>query len=270
MKVLALAVLATASCLFTPALAVKQEDFKQCAQSSFCRRLRQLSTKQLDSPSSFQSPYTVGPASTTAGTIDHASWSFPISTSLYPDVAFELRIDVLAEGDGIARIRIDEVGSKTPWRRYNETAKWVLVDTEPELASLKDVKLEKGKKGTSVIRYGHGREIEVQHSPLRITQKRDGKAEIVLNERRLFHMEHFRVKNLEAADTVKTEEGEGGLSESEQMVLQGDVQDRSWFEDSDADMFEEKWKTWTDSKPKGESGGAMTRFASGWIAAAPS
>jgi len=251
MKVLALAALATASCLLTPALAVKQEDFKQCAQSSFCRRLRQLSDKQLDSPTSFQSPYTVGPASTTAGTIDHASWSFPISTSLYPDIAFELRIDILAQGDGIARIRMDEVGSKTPWKRYNETAKWVLV-SEPELASLKDVKLVQGKKGVSVITYGHGREIEVQHAPLRITQKRDGKAEVVLNERSLLHMEHFRVKGT-AADEVKVEDGAAGLSESEQMVLQGDVQDRSWFEDSDADMFEERWKTWTDSKPKGES-----------------
>jgi alpha 1,3-glucosidase len=81
---------------------------------------------------------------------------------------------------------------------------------------------------------------------LRITQLRNGKPEIVLNDRSLFHMEHFRIKEQEKVEEV--------MSEGEQMVLKGGEMDRSWFEEHDVDMFEEKWKQWTDSKPKGESG----------------
>jgi len=230
--------------LFTfEALGVKQEDFKQCHQSSFCRRLRGIAGKQEASRDAFQSPYTVGPPATTSGTIDHASWSFPVTSSLYPEISFELRVDILEKGDGIARIRMDEVNSHTPFKRYNETAKWALVDVEPSLASLAIAKLESGKD-KSTITYGSGLSLEIVHSPLKITQMRDGKPEIIMNDRSLFHMEHFRVKALEAVQE--------NLSESEQMVLKGGEMDRSWFEESDADMFEEKFRTWTDSKPKGE------------------
>ena len=226
------------------ALGVKHEDFKLCEQSSFCRRLRSIGEKQLAS-SSFTSPYTVGPPSTTADTIDHASWSFPISSSLYPEVSFELRVDILEKGDGIARIRMDEINSKSGFRRYNETARWALVDINPPLSSLANVKLS-SKKGKSIIKYGKGLSIEIVHSPLKITQLRDGQPEVVFNERSLFHMEHFRAKE------EKIEEAQ---SEGEQVVLEAhNGIDRSWFEDNDGDAFEERWKKWTDSKPKGPEG----------------
>ena len=243
MRITALALLA-APLLTLDVFAVKQEDFKQCHQSSFCRRLRALAGKQEASRDSFKSPYTVGPPATTAGAIDHASWSFPITSSLYPEISFELRVDILEKGDGIARIRMDEVNSKTAFKRYNETAKWALVDVEPSLAPLAKATLDTAKD-SSTIHYGKGLSLEIVHFPLKITQMRDGKPEIIMNERSLLHMEHFRSKTLEATQEV--------LSESEQMVLKGGEQDRSWFEESDADMFEERFRTWTDSKPKGQS-----------------
>ena len=137
---------------------------------------------------------------------------------------------------------MDEVDSTTPFQRYNETPKWSLVDPEPPLSS--NVQLKEGK-GEDIISYGGVLSLNVQHSPLKITQYRDGIPQVIFNERSLLHMEHFRIKAVEAAATEEIQ------SESEQMVLQGDEMDMSWFETSDADTFEENWKRWKDSKPKG-------------------
>ena len=224
-------------------MGVKQDDFKLCSQSSFCRRLRSIGTRQSEAPGgSWKSPYSPGrPISTPGVSKSDASWSWPVKSSLYPEIAFNLRIDILAKGDGIARIRMDEVDSKTPFKRYNETAYWSMVDPEPALAPASAVKFS---KDSSTINYGAGLSIEVEHEPLRITQLRDGQPQIIFNERGLLHMEHFRIKDVEATAEIT---GEG-----EQIVLKGEEMDRSWFEESDADMFEESWKKWKDSKPKGQ------------------
>lgn len=222
------------------ALAVKHEDFKTCDQSSPCRRLRSISAKQSAAAvGSFVSPYSIGSAS---GVGDAGSWKWPIKSSLYPQIKFDLQVDILEQGDGIVRIRMDEVGSSTLFKRYNETAKWVLLDTSPATSKFAELSSSSSK---STITYGpsHELSLEIQHSPLKITQLRDGKPEVVFNERSLLHMEHFRTKDLEAAEEL--------LGDGEQMVLKGGEQDRSWFEDSDKDMFSEKWRQWTDSKPKG-------------------
>ncbi|WWC89838.1 uncharacterized protein L201_004766 [Kwoniella dendrophila CBS 6074] len=225
-------------------LAVKQEDFKQCHQSSFCRRLRSIANKQENAASgTFNSPYTLLAPST----VEEGAWKWPVKSSLYPEIKFDLQIEVLAEGDGIVRIRIDETDSTTPFKRYNETARWALLETKPPLTTSASIKSSSDK---STIAYGPANSklsLEIQHSPLKITQLRNGKPEIVFNERSLFHMEHFRIKDTEKAQDQL-------LSESEQVVLNGDQQDRSWFEESDIDAFQETWRKWTDSKPKGPEG----------------
>ena len=227
--------------LASAALAVKQEDFKLCEQSSFCRRLRAIGDKQAEAQGTFHSPYSLSAPSTTTGTKDEASWTFNVKSELYPSVSFELRVDILEQGDGIARIRMDEVGSSTPHKRYDEAANWALVNPNPALAPLSSVKIT-SNKGKTVISYGNGNSLEIEHSPLKITQLQNGKVEVVINERGLLHMEHFRLKQ------AKIE----GDAEGEQKVLSTPEPDRSWFETTDADLFEEKFKKWTDSKPKGE------------------
>jgi alpha 1,3-glucosidase len=161
-------------------------------------------------------------------------------------------VDVLQEGDGIVRVRMDEVGSQTKWRRYNETAKWALLDANPPLAQSASLTT---KKGVSTIKYGpKGSKLtlEVQHQPLRITQLRDGVAEVVLNDRSLLHMEHFRTKPVDGQEGIA--EGAGQMSEGEQVVLQANDQiQRGWFEETDKDSWEEQFRQWKDSKPKGAS-----------------
>jgi len=134
------------------------------------------------------------------------------------------------------------VGSTTPWKRYNETAKWVLVNENPAISTSSAVKLS-SSRGVDTIAYNDGLSIQVERYPFKLTQLRNGKPEIVLNDRSLFHMEHFRNKELEKQEEI--------LSEGEQVVLKGGEMDRSWFEEHDKDMFEEKFRSWTDSKPKG-------------------
>ncbi|OWT41465.1 alpha 1,3-glucosidase [Cryptococcus neoformans Bt1] len=232
--------------LLSLTLAVKSEDFKQCSQTSFCRRLRSIASKQETAPKgTFSSPYSLG---TAVPIQSGGSWKWPIQSSLYPEINFELHVDVLKEGNGIARVRIDEVGSSTPFKRYDETAKWSLLNAEPDVDLSASLKTADGK---SVITYGPSSSIslEIIHSPLKITQLRNGKPEIVFNDRSLFHMEHFRVKDVESAKEV--------LGEGEQTVLGGDALDRSWFEESDSDAFQEKWKKWVDTKPKGPEGFAL-------------
>lgn len=144
---------------------------------------------------------------------------------------------------------MDELDSPTGLERYNETARWAMVDPNPEISREASMKTSKGK---SVIKYGSkgaGLELEVQHNPFKITQRRNGEDEIVINDRSLFHMEHFRRKGEVKAEV---EGKEGILGEAEQMVLGGDKLDRGWFEEDDGDMFQEVFRSWTDSKPKGE------------------
>jgi alpha 1,3-glucosidase len=226
--------------LLTLTAAVKHEDFKTCSQSSFCRRLRSIGTRQSESPKSFTSPYSLGePVAASSG---EASWVWPLRSGLYADVSFELRVDVLSEGNGIVRVRADEVDSTTPWKRYNETAKWALINENPPISSSSVVTLSTSK-GIDTITYNDGLTLKIERNPFKLTQLRNGKPEIVLNDRSLFHMEHFRIKELEVKEEL--------MSEGEQVVLKGGEMDRSWFEEHDKDMFEEKFRTWTDSKPKG-------------------
>jgi alpha 1,3-glucosidase len=230
------------------AFAVKSEDFKTCSQSSFCRRLRSIATRQAEAGNTFTSPYSVESCSTPR---DKASWTFPLKSSLYPEVNFELKLDILAKGDGIARVRVDEVGSKTQWKRYDESARWALLDAEPELASLASVSVESPSASVTVLRYGpegSRLSLQIEHSPLKITQLRAGKPQIILNDRGLFHMEHFRTKEQQEAEQVKVEEGGDQAA-----FAAGQKIDRKWFEgEPDSELFEERFRKWTDTKPKGE------------------
>lgn len=255
MRLLLLAVLATLT-LAPDALAVKHEDFKECHQTSFCRRLRSISTRQqeaLANKTEFSSPYSLGAPVATASTKGTASWTFPLASSLYPDITFTLRVDVLKAGDGIVRIRADEVDSASQWRRYNETAKWALLDAEPALATSSEVK-STTSNGVTTLNYGSDLSIEIVHAPLKITMKRAGTPQVVFNDRSLFHVEHFRAKEFEVEASNETDAEVKTEGEGEQVVLATPEPkvDRSWFEQDDESMFEERWKSWTDTKPKGK------------------
>ncbi|KAJ7798657.1 glycosyl hydrolases family 31-domain-containing protein [Mycena olivaceomarginata] len=135
----------------------------------------------------------------------------------------------------------------------SSVASWALI-AEPKISQ--DITWTAGKKDIRA-KYGNN-EVVVAFEPLTVSLLRGGKPQVVLNGRGLLHMEHFRNKKVEE---TKTEEAapapeEGAEDAAEQVVLQAEaepeVNPRAWFEgETEDDWWEERFSTWTDSKPKG-------------------
>ncbi|KAF8904918.1 alpha-glucosidase [Mucidula mucida] len=211
--------------------AVKTNDFKTCDKSGFCRRGRALSARAKEAGSSWRSPYSVD-SSSIAISPEEAAATALVKSSLYPDINFEL--DVRVHDDGVVRVRMDEKDGLR--KRYDEAASWALV-SEPAIS--KDVHWVAGKKDLKAT-YGDVSVI-VGYAPLTVTLLRNSKPQIVLNGEGLLHMEHFRTQ----AEEIKAD------GEEAQIVVEVE-NPRAWFEGAEEDaLWEEKFNTWTDSKPKG-------------------
>ncbi|KAJ3995742.1 glycoside hydrolase family 31 protein [Lentinula boryana] len=221
-------------------LAVKSHDFKTCSQSGFCRRGRALAARAQEAQSSWESPYWVEPSSISVSP-ENSTIKASVKSSLYPEIKFGLELRI--HDDGVVRVLLDEVDGVR--KRYDEAASWALV-SEPKLS--KSIRWAVGKKELRAA-FGKKNDIEiiVNYEPLHVRLRRGGEDQIVLNGRGLLHMEHFRSQtSKETVEEVASDEnGEG------QEVLQTENV-RAWFEgDSEDAYWEEKFSTWTDSKPKG-------------------
>lgn len=220
-------------------LAVKREDFKTCSQAAFCRRGRALAERAGQNPD-WKSPYSVDPASISIAS-DQSTLTASVASSLYPEIKFGL--DVRVHKDGVVRVRMDEVDGKG--RRYNEAASWALL-AEPETS--KDIHWTVGKKDVKAT-IGPKKdklEVFVSFDPLVVKLYRDGREEVALNGLGLLHMEHFRTKE-EPKPAV-----EGGTEAEGAQTVMKVPNPRAWFEGEEEDGYwEETWKSWTDSKPKG-------------------
>ncbi|RPD70847.1 alpha-glucosidase [Lentinus tigrinus ALCF2SS1-7] len=226
-------------------LAVKTNDFKTCSQAGFCRRGRALSARAAENPS-WRSPYSVD-ASSVALSPDQAAFTAGVKSSIYPDVKFSL--DVRIHDDGVVRVRMDEVDGLR--QRYNEAASWALLE-EPKVSQ--KIQWSVGKDGVRAA-YGPKNDVQVDVSfePLKVTLRRDGKEQVVLNSRGLLHMEHFRTKESVAKSKEGMEVPEEGLDtdENAQVVL-GALPRTAWFEgDSEDGWWEETFNSFTDPKPRG-------------------
>ncbi len=223
--------------LLTPdAFSVKTNDFKTCSQSGFCRRGRALSARAKDAASSWKSPYSVD-ASSVSISPSEAVVTAAVKSSLYPEIKFELEVRV--HEDGVMRVRMDEKDGLR--KRYDEAASWALV-AEPVIS--KGVQWTAGKKDVRAV-YGD-LSVVVAYDPLRVTLLRKGREQVVLNGQGLLHMEHFRTK--ESLPEVQADEAD----EEAQVPIKAENL-RAWFEGEEEDAFwDEKFNSWTDSKPKGE------------------
>jgi alpha 1,3-glucosidase len=135
-------------------------------------------------------------------------------------------------------------------QRYNEAGMWA-VQTTPLLAEDSDVNV-KYAKGETKVAYGPGRrhELKIQHEPILLTFSRDGQPHVVLNERGLFNMEHFRVKHIgkDPDEIVVQDES----NPDQQTVI---VKEKAFpgFLPTDEDgMWEESFGGKSDPKPKGD------------------
>jgi len=227
-------------------VAVKDQDFKKCHESAFCRRGRALADRAAEyvkSGEKWKSPYSLD-ASTIVLEDGGSRFTGRVKSSLYPEIKFEL--DVRVHEDGVVRVRMDEKEGLR--KRYDEAASWALLK-EPVLSS--SSKWNVGKKEVKVV-YGEKKdqvEVTVEFEPLVVRMKRNGKEQVVLNGQGLLHMEHFREK----VEEVEAKDGEVPLAEGEaQEVIQ--LPPNAWFEgDTEDGLWQESWRTWTDTKPKGVS-----------------
>lgn len=219
--------------------------FKTCAQSGFCNRNRALADRAATHSGAWSSPYSLGPLQPSS-TADGSSFTAELKNNLFPNIQFALWLDFTE--DGPARVRVDEVNGLR--QRFNEAADWTLV-SPPALATSDKVKSKLGSKQSEFL-YGHKQDqrLLVEHHPLKLTFERDGQTQIVLNERGLFNMEHFRRPASEA-------EGEQD-AEKLLVVQQNEARHQDarqayphFLPDSEDGMWTEKWGSHTDSKPKG-------------------
>ena len=225
-------------------LAFKSEDFKTCSQEGFCRRGRALQERAGQDPN-WKSPYSLLP-DTIVIAPDQATFTARVKSSLYPDVKFGL--DVRVHQDGVVRVRMDEVDGLG--KRYDEAASWALI-AEPQLS--RDIRWTVGKGDVRAV-YGAKKDIEVVISfdPFKFVLYRGGKEQVVLNGLGLLHMEHFRQKEEPKPPAEVPEEG---IDAEDQQVVMQTPNPRAWFEGETEDGYwEETWRSWTDTKPRGAFG----------------
>ncbi|KAI9744271.1 MAG: hypothetical protein M1818_002423 [Claussenomyces sp. TS43310] len=227
-------------CLFTPAVTVKHELFKTCDQTGFCRRNRAHADKAAAAGSHWEAPYQISPESIgfSNGQLQ-ASVHKTINTN-GEKVRLPLTISFLESGT--TRITVDEEKRQTGdielrhnsaarKERYNEAEKWAIVGSlQPSKAAevvVQDVE-------STTVRYGPKQEFEavVTNSPFGIEFRRDGVAQVILNERGLMNVEHWRPKV-----DVEKKEGEGAE------VSETDEDESTWWDETFGGN--------TDSKPRG-------------------
>ena len=230
-------------------VAVKEQDFKKCDESAFCRRGRALGDRAAEyakSGEKWKSPYSLD-ASTIALEDGGSRFTGRVRSSLYPEIKFEL--DVRVHEDGVVRVRMDEKEGLR--KRYDEAASWALLK-EPVLSS--SSKWSVGKKDVKVV-YGEKKdqvEVVVEFEPLVVRMKRNGKDQVVLNGQGLLHMEHFREKVAKKVEEVEAKDGEVPVVEGDQAQEVIQLPPNAWFEGTTEDgLWEETWRSWTDTKPKG-------------------
>ena len=233
-------------------VAVKEQDFKKCNESAFCRRGRALADRAAEhvkSGEKWKSPYSLD-ASTVTLEDGGSRFTGRVKSSLYPEIKFEL--DVRIHEDGVVRVRMDEKDGLR--KRYDEAASWALLK-EPLLSS--SAKWNLGKKEVKVV-YGEKKdlvEVTVEFEPLVVRLKRNGKDQVVLNGQGLLHMEHFREKVEKPAGEVEAKDEGAPAVEGEAAQKVIELPPNAWFEGGTEDgLWQETWRSWTDTKPKGAYG----------------
>ncbi|GAA5828886.1 hypothetical protein JCM11251_005908 [Rhodosporidiobolus azoricus] len=227
--------------IFPSVSAVKRHDFKTCQQSGFCRRNRALADRATETGAKWKSPYEVVDPSFSQG-----RFTARLANAVFPNVTFSL--EVRLHEDGVARVIMDEVDGLR--QRYNEASKWAL-DKEPVVETQDSAyKIDITRERTSVT-YANGRhELRIEHKPTSITFLRDGQPHIVLNERGLLNMEHYRIKPVGDEQNDLVMQDPEHPTDASRLVKPEEL--FPGFLPSDEDgMWDEGFQGKRDSKPKG-------------------
>lgn len=259
-------------CLFIPALSVKHENFKTCAQSGFCKRNRQFADDAAAASSSWLSPYALDPASIA---FQHGQLSATVLKTLKDgEEKVRLPLTVTFLESGVARVTLDEEkrqkgdivlrhDSKARKERYNEASKWALVGglDVAEGAALS----ETAEQGYTRVFYGAGSKHQavIRHHPFGIEFLRDGEVHVRFNERGLLNLEHWRPKVEKPTEETKEgeekKEGEEEKKEGEEEKKEGEQEKKEEVVtgEDESTWWEESFGGNTDSKPRGPEAVAL-------------
>lgn len=244
--------------LFTPAVMVKENDFKKCHQSGFCKRNRAYADRAVAQGASWQPPYKI--AADKASFKNGEFQGTILKTIDEQGTTVNLPVTVSFLKSGTARVTVDEEKRQTKSielrhnsgarkERYNEAEKWAIVGG---LALDKDATVaHEGKTGIT-IKYGPGSsfEAEIKYEPFSIEFSRNGETQIILNDRGLMNIEHWRPK-VEKVEPEK-KEGEEEAKEEEQIEpaeVPAYLDESTWWDESFGGN--------TDSKPRGPESVAL-------------
>ncbi|KAJ2777955.1 glucosidase II [Coemansia javaensis] len=249
MRVSGLLHLAAVLSLAVAVEAVKREDFKTCEQSAFCLRHRRFAEEIAQAPGwpsggggsgsgSGLSARSASPYSVVDGSVRLEQHTLVALVS-HKDDQVPLRFEVSFLASGTVRVRAQEEEPLAP--RFDDTQRYTLRDEGRALpyALLEDLRLTSTTAGGAAVHTvnyttttGDGAgalSVRITERPWSLTLLRNDKPAIQLNSRGFFRFEHLRSKP------------------------DGDVPDGEW---------EETFRTWTDSKPRGpESFGLDVSFA---------
>ncbi|KAI6785034.1 Glucosidase 2 subunit alpha-like protein [Emericellopsis cladophorae] len=233
------ALLSSLLLLVTPAVAVKEHDFKKCHQSGFCQRNRAYADAAEAQSSTWASPYNIIHDSIS---FDNGQLKATILKTINPNGDTErFPLTISFHKSGTARVGVDEEkrqnkditlrhDSQARKERYNEAGSWVLVggvELDPE------ARLSHQDESQVNVNYGpdSNHEAVVRLSPFEVDFRRDGASQVKFNDRGLFNMEHWRQK----VDNPEPKEGD----------------------DDQSTWWDEKFGGNTDTKPRGPESVAL-------------
>ena len=222
---------------------VKHENFKTCAQSGFCARNRAFADEANRHGSGWTSAYALDGSSIT---LKDGSLNGIIHKTTQSGEIVRLPLTIHFLSSGAARVTVDEEkrakgeielrhDSRARKERY-DASEFVLVGGLDKSKTAAFVKTE--QEGTTRVSFGAGgkHEAVIKHAPFGIEFLRDGEVQIVLNERGLMNVEHWRAK----VDSPKVEDG---AEETEE------AREETWWDESFGGN--------TDSKPRGPESVAL-------------
>ncbi|KAK6523830.1 hypothetical protein TWF281_001798 [Arthrobotrys megalospora] len=208
----------------TPAATVKHENFKTCSQSGFCRRNRAFADHALTPESNWVSPYEIKENTvllqngilsaeilkTVPGQTDKVV--LPLSINFQKNGAVRVTIDELKRTKGDIVLRGE---SKARKERYNEAERWALI---PNWDVRDETVVYDNQKGQITLTFGPELKYKaiVTVYPFTIKFERDGETHVVLNDRGLMNVEHWRAQPAEPEEGKEKspEDLDGGWDET--------------------------------------------------------
>ncbi|VEU22614.1 DEKNAAC103466 [Brettanomyces naardenensis] len=181
-----------------PSEAVKDYLFKKCDQSGFCHRNRHFANEILEQGDSYQPRYSIDLATLQiddqSGTVDGILLK-QLNDGTYVDLS--LKIAVIT--DHSLRLTVDEIDRDvrvggnvtTPVNkvRYNEASTWAFDGKDP-----KQLKFTHELQSDSLILHYGDYNAQIQLYPFKISLSYKGAEQLIVNERSLLNVEHYRTK----------------------------------------------------------------------------